>query len=187
MDILGDSNELQNELEQIDKALLGKFAQISEAFGIQGFKQQLLGALVISYGEPRSLTELTRLTHFSKASVSRAMRELQMELPFIETVKKPQDKEKYYQLGVDILDFLAGFMVKTVQVEAEPTIKATRDALSKLQDMKTRYPAQDEQALLANTERRVAGLKELYEKYIWYVTRLLEYMDVLTKEWEKTH
>jgi len=86
--------DVRAKLERTEKKTICHIGQIAEAFGIKGLKQEILGALCLAAGDPVSLTETIEMTHFSKASVSRAVRELQMEIPLIETVKKPSDRER---------------------------------------------------------------------------------------------
>ncbi|MFQ5833695.1 MAG: hypothetical protein ACE5H4_13390 [Candidatus Thorarchaeota archaeon] len=184
------NNSIENhrmELDAIKRQLMDVFKQISEAFGIKGLKQKILTVLFLDLGRPVSLNELTRLTHFSKSSVSRATRELLMEIPLLETVKKPNDKEKYYLIESDYVEFIASFLAKTVYTEAEPTIAATEDALKSLGQLrkKTTNPVLLEG--IDSFQSQIGHIDRSFKKYLWFAKRILTYMKELEEEWSREH
>ncbi len=174
-------------LKQIEMRLVERFEHISESFGIRGLKARLLSVLFTSAGEPRSLTELTILSHFSKAQVSRAMRELILEMPMIEVVKKPQDRERYYVIRIDIMDFITGFISKTIYEEADPTIKATGETITELNQLiktvKDKRVKRKAERLLS----RVIEVNRQYKKYLWISKKLLSYLGELNMQWQNEH
>ena len=182
---MADSQASREELVSIKRALLQTYGQIAEVFGIRGLKQEILGALFLAPGIPLSLTELTEQTHFSKASTSRALRELEMELPMIEPIKKPNDREKYYRLNANFLDMVSGFLRYTITAEAEPTIEITSEALKRFEKLRKKTTEQDLLTEIDEMIRRVKLLFDVYSKFIRMAPKLLAYWDKLDKQYDK--
>lgn len=180
-------NHGEERLKQIEMRLIRRFEHISAVFGIMGLKARLLSILLTSINEPRSLTELTNLSQFSKAQVSRAMRELVLEMPMIEVFKKPQDRERYYVIRFDIIDFITGFISRTVYEEAEPTIQATQEAARELKQLIRSTDNADFRERAKKFLERVQEINRQYRKYYWIATQLLTYMNNLSDQWNKEH
>lgn len=183
-----DVEDIQRqEILEIEQKLLELYEHISGAFGIQGLKAKLLSVLFISVGLPRSLTELSELTRFSKASVSRTMKELEIEIPFIVSVKKPQDKEKYYCIEIEFMDVVTGFLVKILQDEAKPTLNGTSEAISRLKKLHKKVKNEKILKKIDSFIERTQFVNRTYEKYIWMVERILHAIEEIEKEWVRSH
>ncbi|MFX0044999.1 MAG: hypothetical protein ACFE8Z_04060 [Candidatus Hermodarchaeota archaeon] len=177
----------RKELREIEQELLLRYEHISNSFGFQGLKAKLLSVLFISAGKPRSLTELAELTTFSKASVSRSMKELEIEIPFIIAVKKPQDKEKYYRVEVEFMDIITGFLVKAVHDEAVPTLEGTAKALERLESLKKRVKDEPLKSEIDFFIERTQYVNKTYKKYLWMTEKMIVMMGELDKEWRENH
>ncbi len=182
-----DTKRNRRELREIEHELLLRYEHISESFGFQGLKAKLLSVLFISAGKPRSLTELAELTHFSKASVSRTMKELEIEIPFIIAVKKPQDKEKYYRVEVEFMDIIVGFLIKAVHDEAIPTLEGTAKALERLEQLRRRVRDKSSRAEIDSFIERTRYVNKTYQKYLWMAEKMIARMEELDREWRETH
>ena len=182
-----ESEKNRKELRQIEQELLLRYEHISESFGIQGLKAKLLSVLFISASLPRSLTELAELTHFSKAQVSRSMRELEIEVPFIMAVKKPNDKEKYYRIEVEFLDIIVGFLMKTVYEEAKPTLEGTARAIEHLESLKASVKDDNVLKEIDAFIERTSFVNKTYQKYLWITEKMILYMEELDKQWRQEH
>jgi len=167
--------------------LLLRYEHISEAFGFQGLKAKLISVLFISAGTPRSLTELAELTHFSKAQVSRSMRELEMEIPFIIAVKKPQDKEKYYRIEVEFMDMIKGFLVKTIYEESKPTLEGTARAIERLEKLRTNIENESVLQEIDSFLERTYYINKTYKKYLWMVENMITFLNEMEKQWQEEH
>ncbi len=185
--MLPQDPDVRKELIKIQQALMRKYGLVAAAFGIQGFKQELLSLLMLSPTRPRSITELARLTNYSKASVSRAMRDLLQEVPFLEVVKKPQDRERYYAIRVDFFNMLKGFIQKTIYDEAEPTVRATNDALKKLVALRKAAGDKSLRIEIDGIIQDIELVSGTYEKYLWFMRRIMTYVDRLEREWGSAH
>ena len=175
------------QLREIELQIIERFEHIADAFGIRGLKARLLSILITAAGEPRSLTELTELSQFSKAQVSRSMKELLLETPMIKMVKRPQDRERYYVIHYDIMDFISGFIAKTIYEEASPTIKITEEAIAQLKRLIKSTKNKTTRAEAERLLHKIMDINQQYRKYYWVSTQLLPYLNELSQKWDREH
>jgi DNA-binding transcriptional regulator GbsR (MarR family) len=185
--LTNSNKEIREQLHKIEQELTEKFSHIAANFGITGLKQLLISVLFVSVGEARSLTELVNLTGYSKASISRHMRELEKEIPFLLRVKKPQDKEKYYRLNANIMEVLNAFIVKGITEEAEPTIAASEKAVKQLKTLKSIVIDREVSTEIDLFIKRMQYLATTYRKFLWISEKMLFFWDEMEREWEEIH
>ncbi|MGQ4870455.1 MAG: hypothetical protein ACP6IT_01300 [Candidatus Thorarchaeota archaeon] len=127
------------------------------------------------------------MMHFSKASVSRAVRELQMEMPLIETVKKPSDRERYYRIGTDFVEFHTSFVERTVEDEAEPAIRLLDRVIAGVRSLEGEAEGDAVKADVQKVLSRFMRIRQAYEKYLWFMTEIQSCVHRWIERWESEH
>lgn len=145
--------------KNLEEEIFSTFSELAGILGYSPIHGKIIGALLVE-GNPVSLQELARKTHYSTGMISLSLDLLEV-LSVVKKIKKPGDRKLYVQLEGDLLEILKKAVIIKVK-------KGISDSLKNLEAKKgevLRLKGNERKKLSKTTERLEREIRRL-EKYI---------------------